>query len=109
MFGRQAGQAIDIVLRAFERILHPATHTKDLSHLVPLAGQKVIEFGRDLNQPAGSTPMLFVSSAAGAPIYTIERCFVEKEAQIFLQGWLVAFHKEQITASRRNDLLAELP
>jgi site-specific DNA recombinase len=49
-FGRQAGEAVDIFLRTLERVLHSPTDTKDLSNFVPVACQKVVEFGGNLDQ-----------------------------------------------------------
>jgi len=50
LFGGEAGNAIDIFLRAFEGRADPSAQTQDLSNLVAIAGQKVIELGGDLDE-----------------------------------------------------------
>ena len=98
-FRCQAGEAVDILLRTLERVLDPPTDTKDLSNFVPIACQKVVEFGGNLDQAATLPSMSFVGHAIGAPIDAIERRLLKKQAQIVMEGGLIALDKEQVVAT----------
>ena len=75
---------------------------------IPIACQKVIEFGRGPQETVFQAPMAFVAGAGGAPIEAVSRRFLKKEGQVFVEGRLILFDHQQIVCSCSDDLLAKI-
>src|SRR5579885_453208 len=85
----QTGDAIDVDLGAVSWFGDPATQHKHLSHLGPLAGQELMEFGGSDQFPLFEPSMSFLDRGHLAPIPTIQRWLAEKQAQVLMQGGLI--------------------